>query len=221
MPENRPEPDSGEQPKRWRRRSFLAGGVAMGASVVAGGATGFAEAGRAFADTNWVFTKGNTTLKCQDGWRICIKCASLVWSPGNTATGVCEYSTHEFGTTYNYIMPYQLTHGNRPTYSQNDWRHCAWCGVLYYSGNGTGACAARSNGAGNPLGHEPGASFNYLLMYNNEASGGTLSYQDGWAYCDACHILFYGPRTEASLCPADGGHHGPNFTWNYDALFVL
>jgi hypothetical protein len=209
------------------RRSFLIGGLAVGAGILAGGATGFGTAGPASASAtvsgDWLFRKGNTVLTCQSGWRICITCASMVWSPDMDGPYGCIdagfVGNHTFAATYNYLMPYWLQ-GDGLIYSQNNWHHCANCGAFYYAGTGTGACWVRQG-----IGHEPGASFNYLLMYNNEARGGNLDYQDGWAYCDSCHILFYGQRTATSRCA--GGYyydpnrrHGPNYTWNYDALFT-
>jgi hypothetical protein len=83
-------------------------------------------------------------------------------------------------------------------FREEQWRWCAKCHGLYFSGTPTSG----SIGGACPTGgsHAHGGSANYLLTVNSNVAG-----QKGWRRCHKCQGLFFGGNP-GSHCPAGGAH---------------
>ena len=52
--------------------------------------------------------------------------------------------------------------------------------------------------------HTNSGSYQYELEHDYGTRSG---YQNGWRYCSACAVLFWGPDIESSACPAQAYSH--------------
>jgi hypothetical protein len=98
----------------------------------------------------------------QREWRWCAKCQGLFYCDAATSAGVCPAGgLHDRTVSGNYGLdhnqPERLTH-------QSDWRWCAHCAGLFYSGGqpSAGRCPASRTGGG----HVTGVSGNYALRHD-------------------------------------------------------
>jgi hypothetical protein len=193
------------------RRTLLTRGLTAGAGIIATCAVG-TSLGRASATADsGTLTTQDLLFQTQSGWCWCSRCRGLFYGPNaERKAGVCTYGgTHDGTGSYGYSVPLNAQQsGTAPLY-QTGWKFCGKCWSLAYS---TGRCAA---GGGHTF--DQPITYPYFLFYNN---GAPLPHQNGWAYCGQCQVLFYGPQTSATRCPADGGVHGPNATFNYQPLVL-
>jgi len=98
---------------------------------------------------------------------------------------------------------------------QSNWRFCNKCHVLWWAGQGLGACPRNRDANGNlppPApdtfdfgGHNSDRSFNFELVTNDEPFPG----QPDWQFCNKCHALWW-PKAGVGRCPAGGGHDSTN-----------
>ena len=83
-------------------------------------------------------------------------------------------------------------------FREEEWRWCAKCHGLYFSGTPTTGSIAGTCPTGGT--HAHGGSANYLLTVNSNVAG-----QKGWRRCGKCQGLFFGGNA-GSHCPAGGAH---------------
>lgn len=142
------------------------------------------------------------TENSQKEWRFCELCYNMFYD-GLPHKGACAgapketaYGEHE-AAGFNFV----LTHSIPPAASsQADWRFCAKCSMLFYSGNGQrGVC---SKGGGHDA-----SGYNFVLLYNVATSLPAFRlYQPQWHYCTKCAVLFYDGYPQKGKCAAGGGH---------------
>jgi hypothetical protein len=90
---------------------------------------------------------------------------------------------------------------------QSDWRWCAKCEGMFFSG---GQATAGTCPAGGP--HEKTFSGNYTLVHNVPAFIG----QQDWRWCQKCYGLFFSCGVESvGTCPAGGAHGNRSSSGNY------
>ena len=83
-------------------------------------------------------------------------------------------------------------------FREEEWRWCAKCHGLYFSGTpDLGPLAGTCPSGGS---HAHGGSANYLLTVNSNVAG-----QKGWRRCGKCQGLFFSGNP-GSHCPAGGAH---------------
>lgn len=79
---------------------------------------------------------------------------------------------------------------------QPNWWRCNLCDGLFFS-NSSGSSAGRCLSPGNGNQHFSHLSSNYSI-YNGIAT--SSDFQAGWAWCNACDLLFWGPGVADSVC---------------------
>ena len=91
-----------------------------------------------------------------------------------------------------------LPHDIPPTpKSQDLWRYCEKCHVMFYDGRTTkGSC-----GAGG--GHQ---SQGYMFVLPHDIPA-TDTAQDLWRYCEKCYTMFWDGYANKGRCPSDGAGH--------------
>jgi hypothetical protein len=85
---------------------------------------------------------------------------------------------------------------------QPNWWWCTDCDGLFFSnssGASNGFCQSAIAQSNNDGRHNSSGSSNYSV-YNGVSASSTL--QTGWAWCNVCQLLFYGPGVAGSACPA-------------------
>jgi hypothetical protein len=198
----------------------------------------------------------------QNNWRFCTKCYSLFWN-GYATRGFCALggshspfrscSPTDAATSWDFALriartaPPAKSPGadpvGGPAGTQNNWRFCTKCYVLFFYGlyGFAGVCAHGGQhspraGAGRDT---VSASWDFALRIVSTApppgspgadpirdAAGT---QSNWRFCTKCYALFfYGVDHLAGMCPR-GGQHSPMFrdspthaatSWNF-ALQVV
>ena len=91
--------------------------------------------------------------------------------------------------------------------TQDSWRMCRNCQVMFYDGfPDKGTCAAMGgHGA-----HVAAQGFNFILPYNAPE---TKQAQAAWRYCNKCHAMFYAGFPNKGRCPSGGGHRAQGFNF--------
>jgi hypothetical protein len=92
--------------------------------------------------------------------------------------------------------------------SQDSWRHCRKCRVMFFDGYPQkGRCAA---GGGHVA-----QGYNFILSYNIPESGYA---QAAWRFCNRCHGMFFDGYPRKGACPSGDGHvaQGYNFVLPHD-----
>lgn len=85
--------------------------------------------------------------------------------------------------------------------SQNDWRFCHKCNVLFFNGF-SGVCDAGG-------GHEA-AGFNFDLPHDQPENPNA---QGGWRFCHRCSSMFFDGLPTKGSCPASGPHEAQGFVF--------
>ncbi len=91
----------------------------------------------------------------QDNWRFCNKCHALWWN-GSDRKGVCpvDGAEHDGANSWNFDL--QANVGNPPG-TQDNWRFCNKCFVLWWNGaSQKGPCAAGGD-------HDPTNSWDFAV----------------------------------------------------------
>lgn len=177
------------------RRSFLRGGLLVGAATV-----GLTVASSA-AFTNQALAAGR-----QANWHWCQYCAQIWYFEPNGGYGECASPTgyHNAGTT-DYFFDYNES---TPYSSQSGWAFCAICHVMFYGPNiNVSSCALGVNYDGK-LPYGPHTFYDSSTSYD-VATASYSSWQNGWNYCVKCRALFHGSGHAAGWCPYDHGQHSP------------
>lgn len=85
------------------------------------------------------------------------------------------------------------------------WTWCNRCQALFYGAPGAvGACPAGGV-------HDSSGSADYFVLSVDGDMAGP-NQQPGWCWCEKCRVLFYGPGTANSSCPAGGQHNASGST---------
>ncbi|WP_433235983.1 hypothetical protein ACQPYK_26305 [Streptosporangium sp. CA-135522] len=193
--------EENESPGRSTRRGFLGRASALsGLIALAGTVAEVAQPSDAFAVVA--------------GFRSCPKCQTL-WSAappyGNCPAG----GTHEEYGSWNYSVKEQPDGGA----GQTDWRICAACECLWWSGTLAKACSGDPNGHRISSRTRPKSRY-YLVEYGTVPSDGLLR-QAGWKSCDNCSALYFaGPGAPPSRCPNGGAHVGV-YSWAYNLRYTV
>ena len=96
--------------------------------------------------------------------------------------------------------------------SEDTWRRCIKCAVLFYSGTTRGLCPATNKGHEEKLGEQ----YTVLLADPHDAL------QSPWRWCQKCQVMFFfgssvtGPSVRGT-CPK-GGQHDPSLSGRYGLL---
>lgn len=159
----------------------------------------------------------------EHGWRWCSKCQSL-WS-SNATTSKCPFDagSHSQGST-DYVLSASSDD------IQLGWRACSSCLGLFHgsgsyedqvanvvSGN-NGVCPATSGGL--HAAENKHVLFHSVSPANASGSGQTSTWQEQWAWCSKCQVLYYGPRQSDSVCPVGPVfRHSAGSNTNYIMLF--
>jgi hypothetical protein len=189
-----------ELPGETSRRSLLRKGllVGVGAAVV-----GIAMPVLAGSGTARAYVSG---AGIQNGWDWCDRCQGLFYGPGQSSSA-CPAGPggHDGSESAGYVL-YYGTSGSDDGLGfpvQADWAWCDKCQGLFYGPfQGSSLCPAGGR-------HDGSESYSYDVPYGQPSSvTGGLNWQSGWAWCDKCQGLFYGPFQGSSWCPAGGRHDG-------------
>jgi hypothetical protein len=158
-----------------RRTVLAAGGVA---AVAALASTGPAEA----AGYEGV----------QLGWRFCLNCRGLFYSPKNKPAGTCPAGgKHQPRKDVNYV----LYEEGVESYS---WLRCTKCAGLYFAAPIDTVCPKGGE-------HSGDNTRNFEVWTRDGIPGVT---DDAWDRCNKCGGLFnFAGPTGAGVCPSGGGHH--------------
>ncbi|MEQ1546062.1 hypothetical protein [Methyloglobulus sp.] len=89
---------------------------------------------------------------------------------------------------------------------QEGWRYCNKCQGLFFAPEDANVSNSRCPSGGTHAPLTQSGSGNYSLFHNATADP---SRQDQWRWCNKCQGLFFGPQSEASVCPAGGTHTHP------------
>ncbi len=162
-----------------RRRSFLRGGLLLGAATV-----GLTVASSA------AFTEEALAYAPQRQWFWCRNCAEIFHSDNNENGGVCPATTFAHNLTGSSEYFFDYNGGARNYSSQPQWTWCSKCQVLFY-----GPDIASSACPGGPLNHTAGSTTSYEVAVQS-VSG----FQTGWNYCAYCTCLFHGSGHPAGYC---------------------
>ena len=141
----------------------------------------------------------------QIGWAACAKCQGLFFGPFK---GKCPADGGEHSQTHSfmYAVGFDVPAADRV---QHGWASCPRCQGLHYAGfQFKGACPAGGM-------HQQAGSFAYALAYDAPPAPFV---QSGWRACPKCQGLFYGPFK--GRCPADGGEHSGQNSFNYSLQFL-
>lgn len=167
------------------RRSFLRGGVLLGA----GAAT------LAVASAVMEGTARAATPVLQPNWYWCKNCTQLFYNASNTPNaGACPAigdGPHDNTGSYDYDV-----YHDAPGYSnsQSPWNYCYACKEIYWGPDwGANVCLADYVG-GYPIAHKVGTTVYYL------AKGNPGGWQGGWNWCDLCQGLFHGNGAATGVC---------------------
>jgi len=202
-PTNDADPGNGHTtatPRHATRRRVLGAVAITGfAAATAGLATGILRPASAEAS--------------QLGWVSCRNCQTLYWPNNHTSPLFCPAATgggpHDPTGSFTYQVRLPADGGA----GQDDWRSCATCHTLWWSGAYSGRCV------GDPLGHRissPTVRKTWYYRVETEAAKPTgVRYQLGWRSCANCTSLFFSPAAApAGRCPA-GGRHEAIGSFNY------
>jgi len=157
------------------------------------------------------------TPMLQSEWRWCTRCYMLFWN-GEANKGLCAAGGGHSGGgpgTSNYFLHCSdkdvTYHSATSEYgpelvdspvSQVNWRFCAKCYVMFYTGSypAYGRCAA--GGAHNPQGLFFSLQHDVPEDANNQA---------GWRFCTKCYAMFWDAYQSKGNCPGGGGHAGQGY----------
>jgi hypothetical protein len=91
--------------------------------------------------------------------------------------------------------------------TQDRWRYCQKCHVMFFNGYDGGRCAAG--------GRHVAQGYNFILPYGIPESGNA---QAAWRFCNKCHAMFFDGYAQKGACPSGGGHvaQGYNFVLPHD-----
>jgi hypothetical protein len=90
--------------------------------------------------------------------------------------------------------------------TQDAWRQCRKCNVMFYDGfSDKGSCAAVDGHGGHVA-----QGFNFILPYNAQE---TKQAQAAWRYCNKCHAMFYDGYPNKGRCASGGGHRAQGFNF--------
>jgi hypothetical protein len=196
-----------------RRRSFLRGGLLIGAATV-----GLAVSSSA------VGTEAARAQSPQDNWFWCSQCSQIFHSDNGGSDGCCPLTLdqHVVGDPPTPATVYAIDYGlgTETGVFQANWTWCGDCQVLFYGIDiATSGCAWANlhdrvnviNGVSYNV-HRTGSDTSYGLYYDNSPGD---TYQGGWDYCYVCRSLFHGSGHPAGRCvqPNDTfGTHTPGST---------
>jgi hypothetical protein len=108
-----------------------------------------------------------------------------------------------FGTATPALLGFLVPEAGAAT--QDGWRYCRKCGVLFFDGFRTkGRCPAGG-------GHSA-QGFNFVLPHDTRESSQA---QGAWRYCEKCQAMFFDGYPQKGVCASGGGHSAQGF------LFVL
>jgi hypothetical protein len=201
------------------RRALLTRGLAVSAGIVTASvlasAAGPGPAAAASSEADIPVSLAADRYWYQPAWRWCENCRQLFRSASGveTTAGRCPWGGPHVAGPWNYAVPFAPDPRASLGTHQEGWRWCGNCLSLFFSGFNMGICAAGGS-------HGYPTSYSYFLFCNNGANGEALANQPGWAWCAQCQVLFYGPHTGYTRCPADGNVHGPNSTHNYQPFVI-
>jgi hypothetical protein len=145
----------------------------------------------------------------QADWRYCQNCHSMFYN-GYTNAGACVYTGSggaHVAQGFNFDLPHDIV---PTTTSQDQWRFCTKCFVMFYNGdNDKGTCV---KGGGHTA-----EGFVFVLTHDIPS---TMVDQDQWKFCSRCHTMFYDGYADKGLCAAGDGHtsSGYNFVLPHDLV---
>ena len=164
------------------------------------------------ASGNYRIIKNVSSDPGQHGWRFCSNCKGMFF--GNATQSKCPFQggPHVAGSSADYSL--HMSYEDH----QRDWRYCTRCkGLFLKTDASNGVCAA--GGGHLLLGNNFIPGNNYILAMDVSPVNATgqqvptwppnfPGWHANWRYCYKCRLLFYGPDTERSVCPAGGPHFG-------------
>lgn len=202
------------------RRALLRNTLITGAGVVALSAMSVPLADVAYAATD----------SYQPDWAWCSHCNAIFWATTSFVNqGVCPGNSgnaHVMGGT-NYTAMYGWDTSGNPADpnsvgQQAGWAYCSWCKMLGWRNN-SGVCPANSVYVMGELwtaGPHSYGSTNYAVPFGWSDN----SFQNGWDYCSACAVLYWGDGwgKAAENCAATNfnGKHTPGSSTHYQFLFT-
>jgi hypothetical protein len=138
-------------------------------------------------------------------WRHCGNCRAMFFD-GYVTSGVCPIGGGHFAQGYMFNLPHDYP---PPDGTQDQWRFCKKCYLLFYHGNNQiqGVCEA---GGGHLV-----DGYVFVLQHDTLS---TLTTQDQWRRYKKCDVLFYDGASDKGLCAAGGAHvaDGFNFVLPHD-----
>jgi hypothetical protein len=142
---------------------------------------------------------GTVINDIQRGWRLCSKCAALVFE--NNAGDCPKGGSHEYHPARYYGVPYKVRVPN----GQAGWRFCNRCARLCWGKFLTGCGSSQGK-------HDFTGSAVYSMYMNYPPPlVSSKDYQINWRFCNWCGVLFYGgtPLAPRGVCSGtNGGLHG-------------
>lgn len=155
------------------------------------------------------FTPDTTPVSRQDGWRFCVRCATLYLSyPGlANACPAPGGGLHQFNESGNYVL---ANNAVSPP-GQAGWKQCHKCAGLFFPNSGSKCPVTTPTDA-----HDSTGSGAYSVIMNVPSDPG----QHGWRYCGLCKGI-YNSASSSSYCPGNppapffNGPHSAGSTSDY------
>lgn len=145
----------------------------------------------------------------EHGWRWCSKCQSL-WSV-NAGTTVCNAGgSHSQGTsTMDFALSASLDD------IQKGWKNCSKCRGVFITASGGNGGVCPSGGVHTGLNDY--VMFHSVSPINASGGGQNSTWQEDWAWCGKCAVLFFRPWESSSKCPVGPTyrHTGAYSSTNY------
>ncbi|MFJ9371411.1 hypothetical protein ACIRRA_44410 [Nocardia sp. NPDC101769] len=141
----------------------------------------------------------------QDQWHFCGKCFGMFYFGDQQAhRGLCPAGGGHQAFGFNFVLSHDVPEGPG---TQQEWRFCQNCFVMFYNGDQGGNKGLCPAGGGHQM-----FGFNFVLSHDVPEGPGT---QQEWRFCQNCFVMFYNGDQGGNkgLCPAGGGHQmfGDNF----------
>jgi hypothetical protein len=111
----------------------------------------------------------------QAGWRQCTKCGSLHITGADNVSQCPLVGSHDGTGSPDYHLPHEEGTGSL-TNMQTQWRSCARCGSVYFSGHPSQTCAARQKGTEQPF-YDMGGSDGQLVNVDRATGQIYLAFQ--------------------------------------------
>lgn len=163
--------------------------------------------------TNYRILSGPGSSDQQHGWRWCVNCQSLFHaSAANSKCPIAGSPAHSAGSGTDYYLHLSTDD------VQQGWRWCSHCCGLFFramtssdyeatpANVSAGVCSRSGHGA-HESPYRPYLLYHSVSPINGGGGGQTSSWQQNWAWCSSCQVLFYGPNQATSDCPATGTTH--------------